>query len=163
MTYGNTSVPTPDIDDRRAAAVIGGRHAHEVVLLEAVPYGLDPIAPIGMSAATERPERRLGGHGALPGTPLMQQLQGALGPTPGRDRVGRDVSIGDLVKSKSRVVGVQLDLYGLLDFASGHANEPQPGATPQRPVDLLPGLLPHSKLVERARPCRQPIGRGPTG
>src|SRR5580692_6292620 len=162
MTYGNSSVPAPDIDDRRAAAVIGGRHAHEVLLLKAVPYGLDPIAPIGMSAATERPERRLSVRHAVPGAPLMQQLEGTLGPTHNPERMARDVSIEDLVKSQSRVVGVQLHLHGLLDFSLGRANEPQPGTPPQRPVDVLPGLVRQSKLIDVRVPARhQPIGRRP--
>jgi hypothetical protein len=62
MAGGKPVIAPPDIDDRGAAAVIGGVHAHEVALNEASMQRLHPIAAVHIGCARKGPviERAVG-------------------------------------------------------------------------------------------------------
>ena len=72
----------------------------------------------------------------------MRQMERALSPPRDGYRMSGNVSIGDFVKSKSRIVGVESDLHGLLDLSPrGYTDQAQLRAPSQRPGDVPFGLI----------------------
>ena len=51
MPNGEPALAMPQVHDRRATAVVGSRHAHEVLLRESLPDGLHPVASVRMRTA----------------------------------------------------------------------------------------------------------------
>src|SRR5262245_59009647 len=64
VSDGEPDIATPDVHDRRAAAVVGGIHAHEIPLLESGRCALHPVAPVLVTGAAEGAEwRTVAGYG----------------------------------------------------------------------------------------------------
>src|SRR5471030_2351640 len=127
---GEPAVAPPDIDDGRAAAIIGARHAHEVGLPEAGLHRLDPVAPVRVAAAGIRPEA------AVAVVPVLD-VEGAVAPALDVACRARAVAIHHLVDRAARVAIEQADAHGLFPAVGAAARHRQAAAGAMHAGDRL--------------------------
>src|ERR1700722_2958662 len=111
MPDGDPAIAPPHIDDGRSAAIIRRRHAHVVVLSEACPHRLYPVAAVLVRAAGIGPELGLVVRG---GRRCPERYVCAV-PGAQRHRLAGTVAMRHLENRKSGMALVELEAQGLLD------------------------------------------------
>ena len=150
MTDREPAVASPDIDDGRAAAVIGSLHAEKVVLRESRFDRLHPVAAILVRRSGIAPEfgsARAGGeHAGI-----------AIGPAAKAQDPGAGVAIRDAHQRDAGMALIQRRLHGLLDAVDGGPRQCDPRGRTVDIGDAAPRLI---VRIAKSTICRaSPSGR----